>query len=127
MKIPLAGGAAIALASAQAKPDCLEINATHAFWTCSIDGTVLKVSLDGGDPIVLASGQDKPCEIALDATSVFWINDMRALMKASLDGGEPILVASSGRRGPWIHGIAVDETHLYFWGDDGNVMSLAKE
>jgi hypothetical protein len=38
----------------------ISVDATSAYWTNSLDGTVMKAPLGGGNPTTLASGQNSP-------------------------------------------------------------------
>jgi hypothetical protein len=94
MKMPLAGGSPITLASNQSNPSSIAVDGTNVYWTNtgpSSDpstgpaqpvGSVMKVSATGGTPITLVSGQTAPSGIALDSTSVYWWG-------ASAVGGSP--------------------------------------
>ncbi len=60
------------IASAQALPQAIAVDATGVYWTNRGDGTVMKLPAGGAIPTTLASCQDEPMRIALDATSVYW-------------------------------------------------------
>jgi hypothetical protein len=72
MQMPIAGGAAITLASNQATPEAMAIDATSVYWTNNDDGTVMKVPIGGGPVVTLATGQGTVPGVAVDATSVYW-------------------------------------------------------
>jgi hypothetical protein len=140
VKTPVGGGVPVTLASGQALPTGIVVDATNVYWTNEGDsdpssapvGTVMSVPLGGGAAITLASGQSMPQSIAVDATSVYWTNESSMLegmggvlvsgyaVKVPLGGGAVTTLASSS--GPSA-GIAVDATNVY-WAAGGNVMSV---
>lgn len=71
-RAPLAGGTVTTLASGQADPDAIAVDATSVYWIDQHDGTVMKVPLGGGTTTTLASGQNAPRCIAVDSKSVYW-------------------------------------------------------
>jgi DNA-binding beta-propeller fold protein YncE len=79
MKVALAGGSPVTLASAQSNPRAIAVDATSVYWANygigSNDGTVMKVALAGDSPVTLASGLYQPNGLAVDATSVYWTNN----------------------------------------------------
>jgi hypothetical protein len=83
MKVPVNGGAATTLATAQGLPLGIALDTSSVYWINSGSGNVMKMPLDGGTPVVLASGQDLPTELVVDATSVYWINRFGAVMKVT--------------------------------------------
>jgi sugar lactone lactonase YvrE len=131
MKMPLAGGPPVSLASAQVYPWGLAVDAQNAYWTNqgndSEQGSVMRVSVAGGTPVALATGQPSPRAIAVDESGVYWVNTaepriygisrMNAkgseLMKVPLKGGAPITLASGfgSSRGD---AIAADGKNVYW-------------
>jgi hypothetical protein len=129
MKVPLAGGTPVMLASSPNVVFDIAVDATSVYWTSDAfspgpgTGTIMKVSRDGGTPVTLASGQSLPFEIAVDTTSVYWTtNNDGTVMKVPLAGGTPVTLAS-GQNVP--NAIAVDATSVY-WASfvDGTVMKV---
>jgi hypothetical protein len=75
MKVPIAGGAPIAIAIAQDQPPtALALHGTNVYWVnsdCLGNGTVNMASVDGGEARILASGPTLDL-LAVDATGVYW-------------------------------------------------------
>jgi sugar lactone lactonase YvrE len=119
MKVPLNGGTATVLASAQAKPYTIAVDAASVYWANYNDGTIMKVPIGGGAIVKLVSGQPVApgsTGIAVDATSVYWTTGSGgSVMKVPLAGGVPTTLAS-GQATP--DGIAVDATSVY-WVNSG--------
>jgi len=113
-----------ALASGQADPLAMAIDATNVYWVSqgsisAANGTVVKVPLNGGTPITLASGQSDPIAVAVDATNVYWI-DLTAVgtnayvgtvLKVPIAGGA-VTTLAFGQSSPTA--IAVDGTYVYW-------------
>jgi hypothetical protein len=118
MTSPLAGGAAVTLASGSAlySSDGLTVDDANVYWTVHNGGTVMSMPLDGGTPVTLASGQAGPANIAVDATNVYWSTGVECcagdngVETAPLDGGAvTILTPNEGT-----FGIAVNSAGVYW-------------
>ena len=74
MKMPLAGGEAVALASNQPGPFNLVVDATNVYWTNydngGPNGALMIVPIAGGTPTPLAAAHSYG--IAVDATTIYW-------------------------------------------------------
>ncbi len=100
------------LASGQAAPWGIAVDATSVYWTNSGDGTVMKAPIGGGTPSLLSSGGATPMPIALDTTNLYWGDAGRGVvMKVPLGGGPASAVACC--TGPLVS-IALDGTNVYW-------------
>jgi hypothetical protein len=117
MRMPLAGGTAVAIATGGRSPDGIVVDTTNAYWTDYLAGDVMKVGL-GERPIVVASGQSHPQSLAIDETSIYWLNvGDGTVMKAAIAGGAACVLASGQHDFLSLAAyIAVDATSVY-WTD----------
>lgn len=111
-----AGGGIVA--SSQSLPRGLAIDATHAYWTNSGDGTIMRAPHDGSEPTQLLSGRPTPSDIAVDTKGIYWVeagtpNEFSdgAVMAARLDGSNVVTLAA-GQRDP--RKLAQDSSFVYF-------------
>lgn len=113
-------GSTVVLASHQAQPSSVVLDATRVYWTNSgVDasgGSIASVSKYGGATTTLATGQSVPFGIAVDDTQVYWVNydaggSNGAVMAVAKTGGTPVVLAKS-TDGP--RTIVVDATRAYF-------------
>ena len=104
------------LATGQAQPSGVTLDATHLYWLDEGLGAVMSAPLGGGAPTVVAGAQASPRSIAVDSTSVYWTNesDGGVIARAPTDGGTVTVLALATRPS----GIAVDATYVY-WTDVG--------
>lgn len=77
MRVSVAGGAPVRLASDQPGPAGIaaDSSAASVYWVNTISGTIMKWSSPGASPTVVASRQNQPTSITLDATSIYWSNE----------------------------------------------------
>ncbi|MEO5727437.1 MAG: hypothetical protein ABI134_10590 [Byssovorax sp.] len=66
------GSEGVTIASNQAGPQGLAIDATSVYWANKEDGTIHKAPLAGGADVVLASGQLTPANVVVSDTHVYW-------------------------------------------------------
>jgi hypothetical protein len=86
MKVPIAGGNPMLLASRLVYPARVDARAGTVYWATWTNqcrsGAIMKVPIGGGEPTVLATGQTSPDCIPVDATSVNWTSyDSQSLMR----------------------------------------------
>lgn len=114
LKISLAGGDPVVLASGQGTPQGIAADATHVYW--STEDTVKSMPLGGGPVTVIASGQPRAGGIALDATSVYWGNRFDGrVMKAPLGGGAATTLFAPGASGVvGVLNVTVDAESVYW-------------
>jgi hypothetical protein len=124
-----AGRCIIALASTQATPDGIAVDARSVYWRLGFADTIMKVPINGGGAIKLGSGGQGggPGNIVLDATSVYWTSSggVGNVRKVPIDGRAVITLAG----GPDLYsdGIAVDAVSVYWTGVGlGNGISVMK-
>ena len=125
MKVALAGGNPVTLASGQVNPLAVAVGAADVYWTTST-GTVMKAPIAGGAAVQVAAGPSGLTSftgLAADATSVYWAtND--SILKAPVGGGAPVQVAT-GQNTPTsvaVDGASVDWTYK----NTGEVMSALR-
>jgi hypothetical protein len=130
MKVPIAGGNSMTLAS-NLSPVDIAVDGTSVYWTNGLEsesGTVMKVAIDGGVPTTLASGLPEPADLAVDGTYVYWTEGTSvggvtgSVKRVPVGGGTPSTIASQ-QAGPY--GIAVDATSVYWTNNAGGTVFVA--
>jgi hypothetical protein len=78
MKVPIAGGVPMTLASKLDYPSGIAVDGSNVYWvndgTSTSPGAVVRVPLSGGTPTTLASSVG-PSAIAVDAHNVYWTTE----------------------------------------------------
>jgi hypothetical protein len=113
MKVAVAGGAPVALATGQGSPQYMAVYGTTVHWTNATSGDVRQVATAGGTPVTLATAQ-KPSFIGAGSEGVYWVNDATgaaSVHHVPLGGGTVDTYATGSGA---FAGIAVDSPNVYF-------------
>ena len=100
MEANLDGTGVTTLASSQASPTGIAVNASHIYWAdaCSgttLGGTIMESNLDGTAVTTLVSGLDCPTGVAVDSSHLYWSDGADGTITAAgLDGSSPNVVIS---------------------------------
>ncbi len=113
------------LARTIGRPVGLAVDATHAYWTDSDIGAVVKVPISGGDVFTVYRGGDKTTGLAIDNDNVYWTEwGSGRIAKASKNGGTVTTLASDQKGA---RSIAVDDARVYFTHPaSGSIRSVPK-
>jgi hypothetical protein len=113
----------ITLATGQARPWCMTMDATSVYWTNYDGGTVMRVSLDGAIRTTVASGGSEPYALAVDSQYVYWTDANASILWRSpldgggMDGGAKMQLYAGAYPGNLLRGVAVARGVVY-WADD---------
>jgi hypothetical protein len=111
LKMPLAGGAPVTLASAVGC-DALAVGSSFVAW--GDQQGIQSVPIDGGATVTLFSGPSGSyASIAVDCGFVYWATGTQ-VMKAPVAGGPPTMLAPLVAGWGTATGFAFDATSLYF-------------
>lgn len=113
------------LASGQARPYSMAMDATHLYWANEENGTITRVLRAGGDVEVLVRGQSWPAGTMLDETHLYWLDrTAEHIMRIPKGGGEPQIVTTTSVGSS---STALTGTHVYWTSrEDSRVMRVAK-
>lgn len=113
------------IASGQARPYSIAMDATHVYWANEENGTLARVAREGGYVEVLARKQSWPAGTALDETHLYWIDRTAGLvMRIPKGGGEPQRLAKTSVGS---FSTALSGTHVYWTSrDDDRVLRVPK-
>jgi hypothetical protein len=120
--VPLSGGVVTDMATNQARPYMLAVDADYLYWTelgtlsGDPDGAILKRAKSDGKQTILARAQSAPSGIAVDNGTVYFTTGDGNVMKIP-PGGLPLVLAT-GQNSPTR--IAVDQTSVYWINNAGD-------
>jgi hypothetical protein len=99
MRAPVGGGAPTVLATGQAAPGRLALDATHVFWVNAWglnEGSVMRADLDGSNVTTVAANQNAPIALAVGGNVVCWCSESPGLLAcANIDGTNPQTIATN--------------------------------
>jgi hypothetical protein len=141
LKIPLSGGASVALA--QIPPDTgpsgLAVGESSVYWsqneysTGATQGTIYAVPIDGGTPATIAAIAGSATTVATDDTSVYWAASVAGttcttsscenLLEAPLAGGAAVTLSTSAHAPT---SFAFDGSNVYWGNGDGFLLRMPK-
>jgi len=114
-RVAKSGGSATLIANTD-RPGMAAADATTAYWTLPVDGSVMKASLSGGGPVTVASGEETPSELLIVGDWLYW-TARSGLSRVPLIGG------ALEKLGGWSYLLLNDAQHLYTTtGTGGNVI-----
>lgn len=106
------------IASHQAQPVTLAVDATHVYWTNGGNptpnepGAVMKAPRAGGAPVAIVPALATPTALAVAGKRVFWVSGGGNVMSAGLDGSTPRMIANDQSASA----LGASDTSLYFNG-----------
>ncbi|MGA8214178.1 MAG: RICIN domain-containing protein [Candidatus Sulfotelmatobacter sp.] len=123
MELPAQGGSPLAIASLNAAPGSVAVDATGDIFV-SLDETVEEIPAGGGNPITVASGFAGPQQLAVDAAGDLFVVDTGngRVVEIPAGGGAQTTVGSG--LGPNPYGVAVDGAGDVFIADTDNYRVL---
>jgi hypothetical protein len=102
------------IATGQAHPNYVAVDAYNVYWSNSCDGTIKRAPKAGGAAVTVATGQSSPAGVAVNGGYVYWANSSSGkIMRALACQGTPAEVYGSGTNPVTL---VTDGTNL-FWND----------
>lgn len=141
VKVPIAGGAPVTLASVSQDDSIsgLAVSGDSVYWSESgeTDGgsevLILSVPISGGSVTTIATASGFASALATDATSLYWSGSATAgscpappcstLSSAPLAGGTPLLLTSNAGNPTYL---AFDDSNVYWSTSDGRLLKEPK-
>ncbi len=128
--VPKAGGKAVILATAPARPDYLAVDDTHVYFTTTSKtaevGQVLRVAKQGGNLDTLLKGYAGLSGLVVDQSFVYFTTP-EGLHKVAKTGGSPTMMLAGERKAIRLAG---DAQFLYFFSEESTgklgIAKLAK-
>jgi len=115
MKMPIAGGAPVALASQVAATD-IAVGGGNVYWLEIYDESLRSVPITGGASVTLA--RPNASFLTVDATNVYWTSiSLGVIGSVPTMGGATMTLVSGVWLNPGViarQSFAVDDTSLYF-------------
>ena len=119
-----AGSAAVLVTDAHGIRS-MTVSENHVYWSTNFSGQIKRVSIDGGESELLVSeSQQHPEHLTVDREYVYWITADNNVKRVLHNGGEPELLVNTSDD---LTGLAVDESHIYFSVQSGELGFIAKD
>jgi hypothetical protein len=115
-KIPLSGGQAEKIASAEFTVVDLAANNSNVYWIEDPVSTVRRVDVSGGPVTTITSGTGPAGRLTIDGSSIYWVDHYDTIRKVGLMSRFESVIASNLQ---YVTDIAVDSGTLYFLESNG--------
>ena len=121
IRVPLDGAASTTLATREAGPSAIAVDATSVYWVdegpdvyypgdSQSQGAVVSAPLAGGSVTTLATRQTDPRGLFVQGSTLYWVDDDGMILAMPTSGGSPKAVTRSDQL---LQGMAVDAEGLY--------------
>jgi hypothetical protein len=114
MKVSVKGGAPVTLATQQANPGAIAIDATNVYWSNAglqtpHTAAIMSIPIGGGTPVQLAECPSSCGDVTVGASYLYWVSDGVNLVRANVDGSNASTIATESTA---IHRVVVSENQI---------------